>query len=76
MVLKRGFIFALAFLLGIILFLDIVSANLAENASWLDENLTNSNYGTHSTILVGDIDNDGDKDFILSGCTDSNFQNP
>ncbi|MBS3102411.1 PGF-pre-PGF domain-containing protein [Candidatus Woesearchaeota archaeon] len=76
MVLKRGFIFALAFLLGIILFLDIVSANLAENASWLDENLTNSNYGTHSTILVGDIDNDGDKDFILSGCTDSNCQNP
>src|SRR3989344_5695289 len=66
----------LIFFLIIFLSPKLVSANLAENASWLDKNLTNSDYGTHSTILVGDIDNDGDKDFILSGCTDSNCQNP
>ena len=46
----------------------MVNANLFSNSSWLDNNLTNAQYGTFSTVAFGDIDNDGNKDFVLSGC--------
>src|SRR3989344_1568299 len=58
----------LIFFWGISISSDLVNANLFSNSSWLDNNLTNAQYGTFSTVAFGDIDNDGNKDFVLSGC--------
>jgi len=66
---KRGLVVVLLLVLGILVFPEFVNANLALNDSWIDDNLSNSGYSTFTTIVVGDIDNNGYKDFVVSGCS-------
>ncbi len=75
MINKRGLLGILIFLLIVFLSPNLVTANLAANSSWLDYNLSNSGYSTFTTIAVGDIDNNGYKDFVLSGCSSNRISN-